>query len=105
MILEHFGYTVHVATNGRRAVDLAREHRPDLIVMDVQMPVMDGIAATRVLKADPATARICILALTAHAMSTDQQRLLDAGFDAYLAKPLEPKHLVSEVRKLLDARA
>jgi two-component system cell cycle response regulator DivK len=104
VILEHFGHSVCLAPNGRVAVRLARERRPDLIVMDVRMPVMDGVEATRILKADPETAGICILALTAHALTTDRERMLTSGFDAYLAKPLEPRCLVAEVERLIDGR-
>lgn len=103
VILEHFGYAVHIASNGADGVRMAQEHMPDLIVMDISMPVMDGFEATLILKADPRTKRICIVGLTAHAMTSDRERVLSSGFDAYLAKPLEPKLLVKEVEKLLGA--
>ncbi|HEX8362505.1 MAG TPA: response regulator [Longimicrobium sp.] len=100
-ILEHHGYTVVLAANGEAAVSEARVHRPELIFMDVSMPVMDGLEATRLLKADPATAAIRVIALTAHAMAEDRERALAAGCDGYLAKPLDPQALLGEVRKLL----
>lgn len=101
-VLEHAGYTVLLAHNGQTAVHAVREHQPDLVVMDVAMPVMDGLEATRVLKTDPATTGIHIVALTAHAMKEDQARVAEAGCDGYLAKPLEPKALLEEVRKILE---
>ncbi len=100
-ILEHHGYTVRTAAHGGAAVEEARAHQPDLVFMDVSMPVMDGLEATRVLKADPATAAIRVIALTAHAMLEDRERALAAGCDGYLAKPLDPLSLLAEVRKLL----
>lgn len=100
-ILEHFGYVVHLASNGAEGVRMAQEHLPDLIVMDISMPVMDGFQATFILKTDSRTKQICIVGLTAHAAASDRERVLSSGFDAYLAKPLEPKLLVVEVKKLL----
>lgn len=101
VMLEHAGHTVLLASDGAAAVSAVRENRPDLVIMDVSMPVMDGLEATRILKADPATANIRIVALTAHAMADDRARVFDAGCDGYLAKPLEPKALVEEVKKIL----
>jgi CheY-like chemotaxis protein len=100
-ILEHFGYTVLLAGDGAEGVRLAREALPDLVLMDVSIPVMDGWEATRVLKADPATAAIPIVALTAHALATDRERAAEAGCDGYLAKPVEPRRVLEEVRRFL----
>ena len=100
-VLEHFGYTVLEAHDGAEGVRRAREERPDLILMDISIPVMDGWEATRVLKADPETARIPVIALTAHALAEDRARATEAGCDGYLAKPVEPRRVVEEVRRVL----
>ena len=104
-ILEHSGFIVIEAEDGATGVRLARERRPDMVLMDISIPVIDGYEATRILKADPATASIPVLALTAHAMAEDRIRAAEAGCDGYLAKPAEPKEVVSEVRRLLAERA
>jgi CheY-like chemotaxis protein len=103
-ILRHFGHEVVEAETGEDGVRLARELLPGLVLMDVAMPGIDGWEATRILKADPSTARIPVLALTAHAMAEDRKRAEEAGCDAYLAKPVEPRRVVQEVERLL-ARA
>jgi two-component system cell cycle response regulator DivK len=100
-ILEHFGYRVLLAADGAEGVRLAREEKPDLILMDVSIPVMDGWEATRTLKSDPATAAIPIVALTAHALVTDRARAAEVGCDGYLAKPVEPRVVLEEVRRFL----
>lgn len=103
-ILEHSGFLVIEAGDGESGVRLTREHHPDLVLMDISIPVIDGYEATRILKADPSTASIPIMALTAHAMAEDRLRAAEAGCDAYLAKPAEPNHVVAEVRRLLAER-
>lgn len=100
-ILEHVGYTVLLAGDGVEGVRLAREQKPDLILMDVSIPLMDGWTATSVLKADPETASIPIVALTAHALAGDRERALEVGCDGYLAKPVEPRRVLEEVRRFL----
>jgi two-component system cell cycle response regulator DivK len=101
-ILSHRGYTVLQALDGAEGVRLAREHLPAVIVMDISMPVLDGYEATRMLKADPATVHIPVIALTAHAMAEDRQRAHDAGCDAYLAKPAEPRAVAAEIELILS---
>ena len=100
-ILEHVGYTVLLAGDGAEGVRLAREKSPDLVLMDVSIPVMDGWTATATLKADPATASIPIVALTAHALAGDRERAAEVGCDGYLAKPVEPRRVLEEVRRFL----
>ncbi|HEX6041493.1 response regulator, partial [Longimicrobium sp.] len=100
-ILEHSGFAVLEAADGESGVRMARESRPDVVLMDISIPIIDGHEATRILKADPATASIPVMALTAHAMAEDRIRAAEAGCDAYLSKPAEPKHVVAEVRRLL----
>jgi two-component system cell cycle response regulator DivK len=100
-ILEHVGYTVLLAGDGVEGVRLAREQKPDLVLMDVSIPLMDGWTATSVLKADLETASIPIVALTAHALAGDRERALEVGCDGYLAKPVEPRRVLEEVRRFL----
>jgi CheY-like chemotaxis protein len=104
-MLEHFGYRVLLAGDGGEGVRLARESLPDLILMDVSIPVMDGWEATATLKRDPATARIPIIALTAHALAADRERAQEVGCDGYLAKPVEPRRVLEEVRRFLGDEA
>jgi CheY-like chemotaxis protein len=98
-ILRHAGYTVLEARDGQAGVDSARANLPGIILMDVSIPVIDGWEATRRLKADPATAGIPIIALTAHALASDQQKAVDAGCDGYIAKPAEPRVVLGEVQR------
>ena len=97
MSLEAQGYTVHKAVNGREAVDLAREHHPDLILMDMMMPVVSGYEAVGELKADESTKDIVILGLSAKAMATDMERATDVGIDGYITKPFRIAHVLSVV--------
>jgi CheY-like chemotaxis protein len=100
-VLRHLGYAVLEAQDGVQAVALARSEHPDLILMDISIPMMDGGEATRVLRRDPATSSIPIVALTAHAMDDDRERAAEIGFNSYLAKPVEPRTVVAEVRRWL----
>ena len=88
VVLEKQGYEVLQATDAETGVRLARERQPDLILMDIQLPGMDGLTATRLLKDDAATRDICIVALTALAMRGDRERIEAAGCDDYIAKPI-----------------
>ena len=97
------GYAVVAATSGPEALELVARERPDLVLLDIVMPGMDGHAACRRLRADPATARIPVVALTAFAMKDDERRFLGAGFDGYMVKPLAIRELPSRVRAFLDA--
>jgi two-component system, cell cycle response regulator DivK len=101
-ILHHHGYEVLEAADGEGGVELARAERPDLILMDISLPRMDGLEATSLLKGDAATSAIPIIAVTAHAMREDEARVRDAGCDGYLAKPVEPMRVIEEVARFLD---
>ena len=101
IILAHHGHSVIQAWDGEAGVRMAREHKPDLILMDLTMPVIDGLEATRILKADPETAAIPIIALTAHAMQEDLEAAEAAGCVAYLSKPAEPQLVAAEVGRVL----
>jgi two-component system, cell cycle response regulator DivK len=102
MSLETQGYTVHKATNGREAVDLARQHHPDLILMDMMMPVVSGYEAVGELKADETTRDIVIVGLSAKAMATDMERATDVGIDGYITKPFRIAQVLSVVESYLD---
>jgi two-component system, cell cycle response regulator DivK len=104
-VLVATGYRTLEATTGSEAVDLASEHMPDLVLMDIQLPDLDGVQALRRLRADRRTAGIPVLALTAQAMHGDRERFLAAGFDGYLSKPVDVRELIGTVREHCDRRA
>jgi CheY-like chemotaxis protein len=99
--LSFSGYDVIEARNGKEAVDAAQERLPDIIIMDLSLPVMDGWEATRRLKADDRTRRIPVVALTGHALAGHSKGAKDAGCDSFLAKPCLPDQLVAEIRRML----
>jgi two-component system, cell cycle response regulator DivK len=96
------GYEVLMAEDGASGVALALSERPDLILMDISLPVLDGWEATRRIKADPATAAIPVIALTAHAMAGDKQMALSVGCDDYDTKPVELARLLDKMEQLLS---
>jgi CheY-like chemotaxis protein len=100
-VLEREGFTVDLAGDSTQAMERLRERTPELILMDVQLPGMDGLALTRQLKTDPATARITIVALTAHAMTGDREQTLAAGCAGYISKPINTRTFAGEVRAFL----
>ena len=97
-ILRHFGYEVSEALNGEEGIAKARAERPDLILMDIQLPVIDGYEATRRIKAIPEVAAIPIIAVTSHALFDDERKARAAGCDDYVAKPFSPRALLAKVR-------
>lgn len=99
--LAHAGFRVDEATNGVEALDKAGALRPDLIVMDLSLPVMDGWEATRRLKADPQTKRIPVLALTGHALGGHEREANAAGCDGYVTKPCLPEDLAARIQDML----
>jgi CheY-like chemotaxis protein len=104
-ILRHSGFTVVEARDGQAGIDAAHREMPGLILMDVSIPIIDGLEATRRLKADPDTKHIPIIALTAHALASDQQKAIEAGCDAYIAKPAEPRAVLAAVKEHLGEPA
>jgi two-component system, cell cycle response regulator DivK len=100
-MLRHLGYQVIEAVDGVEAVALARSEHPDIILMDISIPGIDGWEATRILREDPSTRATPIIALTAHALADDRERAAEVGFSSYLAKPIEPNAVVAEVRRLI----
>lgn len=95
------GYDMIEAHDGAEGVSQATQHKPDLILMDIQMPVMDGYEATRRIKANPELTAIPIIAVTSYALSGDEQKARAAGCDAYIAKPYSPRQMLAKVREIL----
>ena len=98
-VLQASGYRLLEATTGERAMALAAEHQPNLVLMDIQLPDIDGVEALGRLRADARTASIPVVALTAQAMHGDRERFLDAGFDAYISKPVDVVEFVKTVKE------
>ena len=101
--LSFSGYEVIEARNGKEAVDAAQQRQPDIIIMDLSLPVMDGWEATRRLKADDRTRRIPVVALTGHALAGHSKGAKEAGCDSFLAKPCLPDQLVAEIKRMLES--
>jgi len=102
-VLEREGFDVDLAGSSVQAMERLGSRKPDLILMDIQLPGMDGLALTRRLKADPATANITVVALTAHAMSGDREQTLAAGCAGYISKPIDTRTFGSQVREFLHS--
>ncbi|MBV8509468.1 MAG: response regulator [Xanthobacteraceae bacterium] len=100
-LLGNAGYELLEAENGAEALTTVARQRPDLILMDIQLPVMDGYEATRRLKSDPATKSIPIIVVTSYALSGDETKAREAGCDAYVTKPYSPRQLLGKVREFL----
>jgi two-component system, cell cycle response regulator DivK len=103
-VLQYAGYDVIAASSGEQGVALAKERVPDLVLMDLQLPTMDGTEALRLLRNDPLTREIPVVAVTAFAMKDDRERALDAGFDSYIEKPISVRTLPDQVRRFLDRK-
>jgi two-component system cell cycle response regulator DivK len=101
-VLEHVGYRTLEATTADDGLALAREHRPDIVLMDVQLPGIDGVQALGRLRADPATRAIPVVAVTAFAMKDDSARFVAAGFDGYLEKPISVREFPDQVAEFLN---
>ena len=99
--LKRRGYEVSIAVDGAEGLKMATSEAPDLVLMDMSLPVMDGWEATRKIKADPVTKSIPVIALTAHAMSGDREKALSAGCDDYDTKPIELPRLLTKIRTFL----
>lgn len=103
--LQFAGFRVETARDGREGIEKARTVQPDLVLMDLSLPVIDGWEATRLLKSDPATKDMLIVALSAHALAAEGQRARDAGCDGFIAKPCLPSDLVEEISRYLKGQA
>jgi two-component system cell cycle response regulator DivK len=104
MILRGKGYTLLKATDGEEALDVALRGQPDLVVMDVQLPKLNGLEATRRLRQIPVFSHTPIIALTAYAMKGDKEKIIDAGCDAYLSKPINTRELPLVIAEVLQRR-
>jgi two-component system cell cycle response regulator DivK len=102
-ILEANGYQVIQAQEGRQALEMARAERPGLILMDIQLPEMDGLEVTRLLKSDPDTSGIVVVAITAHAMRGDEERVREAGCSGYIAKPINTRDFVNVIESHMES--
>ncbi len=96
------GYRLIIARNGMEAIAMTKAHHPDIILMDIQMPVMDGLEAIQQIRLDPKLINVPIIALTALAMTGDRDRCLAAGANEYLSKPIKLKELVATIQKMLN---
>lgn len=103
-VLQFNGYQTLEATTAEEGLEIARSQLPDLILMDIQLPGMDGITAFKVLRADPVTDGIPVIAVTASAMTLDRKTIMETGFQGYQAKPIKVREFNQEVRRVLDAR-
>jgi two-component system cell cycle response regulator DivK len=103
-LLQRFGYETMEATGGEQGVELAKARIPNLILMDIMMPKMDGYEATQILKADTKTKHIPIIALTSYAMKGDRERALEAGCDGYIAKPVDIQEILKAVEHFLPGK-
>ncbi len=101
-ILKAKGYQTAEAVTGEEGVKIAMERKPDLVLMDIQLPGINGIEAFRQLRADPATARIPVVAITASVTPTDRSQITAAGFDAFISKPISLKEFVDTVKRVLE---
>jgi CheY-like chemotaxis protein len=104
-LLELRGYTVLEACDGQEALGIIERAQPDLLLLDIGMPVLDGFAVVRRIRESPQIARLPIVAVTAYAMQGDRERILDSGFDGYLSKPIDPSSLTEELNRLLTKQA
>jgi two-component system, cell cycle response regulator DivK len=103
-LLERAGCEVLAGHDGQEALDLARKELPDLILMDLSLPGIDGWTAAKELKTDPATSHIPLLALTAHTLPGDRKRAMESGFDGYISKPIDVVHFGESITKTLENR-
>jgi len=104
-VLEFYGYEIMEAEDGQAGIEMAKKYKPDLILMDVQMPVMDGFTAGKIIRGDPDTKNIKIIAVTSFAMLGDKERIMEAGFDHYISKPINTRELPVLIKEMLAVRA
>jgi len=102
-VLEFHGYEIMEAEDGQAGIEMAKKYKPDLILMDLQMPVMDGFTAGKIIRSDPDTKNIKMIAVTSFAMLRDKERVMEAGFDHYLPKPINTRELPDLVRRILGS--
>lgn len=100
-VLEFHGYEIMEAEDGQAGIEMAKKYKPDLILMDLQMPVMDGFTAGKIIRGDPDTKNIKMIAVTSFAMLGDKERIMEAGFDHYIAKPINTRELPDLIKEIL----
>lgn len=100
-LLTNAGFDLLEAIDGEAGVQMASRHRPDLILMDIQLPIVDGYEATRRIKADPETRHIPVIAVTSYAMSGDEKKAVEIGCSSYVSKPFSPRALLAKIREFL----
>lgn len=103
-VLEFHGYEIMEAEDGQEGIEMAKKHKPDLILMDLQMPVMDGFTAGKIIRGDPDTKDIKMIAVTSFAMLGDKERIMEAGFDHYISKPINTRELPVLIEEVLGVR-
>jgi two-component system cell cycle response regulator DivK len=103
VLLLHNGYETIEAEDGKQGIEQAKKHLPDLILMDIQMPVMDGLEATKKLRADEQTKNIPIIAITSYAMKGDREKIVEKGFDAYIPKPIDIDGFIEQIKEFSQA--
>ena len=101
-LLEAHGYQILQTKNGRDALRLAREHHPDLILMDIQLPEISGLEVTKLIKSDDSLRQIPVVAVTAFAMKGDEEKIREGGCEAYIAKPISVAHFIATVERFLN---
>ena len=104
-LLETRGYLVREATTAQEGIDAIHSHKPDLVLMDVQLPGMDGLTATRLLRQDNTLADLVIVALTAHAMKGDEEKVLQAGCNGYISKPIDTRQFTTQIAGYLQSKS
>ncbi|KAF0144300.1 MAG: two-component system cell cycle response regulator DivK [Nitrospirae bacterium] len=104
VIIKFLGYATLTAMNGKEGVSIAKENAPDLILMDIQMPVMDGITALNMLKSDEKTKNIPVIALTSYAMAGDKEKFLGLGFSDYISKPIDKDGFIKAIENILKEK-
>lgn len=100
-LLESNGFKIRSSRTAEDGIQMARELLPDLVLMDISLPGMDGLCATKTLKADPATRNLTVIGLTAHAMKGDEGTAIDAGFDGYLTKPIDTRSFATTIKNFI----
>lgn len=101
-LLQRFGYEVNEATDGIRGLEMTKAGDPDLVLMDIMMPRMNGLEATRIIKSNASTKNIPVIALTAFAMAGDREQAIEAGCDGYISKPVDIRELLETIRRFLS---
>lgn len=101
-VLKYYGYEVIEAVNGAEGIKMAKDHKPDVVLMDIQMPIMDGFEAISMLKESPETKNIKIIAVTSFAMVGDKEKIMRAGADEYIVKPVDTRQLPGIVKRVLE---